>query len=291
MTARARPGPPNLLRDARVYLSGPMDFVGNRKVEKEFGWRNRMGQFLRQLDVTVFDPWFKPEVYGLHEYGREGENTTTDREKWTFDSTRDGSAKRGDLAGTYWPTLHIDLRMVDTADFLVAYVPTNIYSVGTPHEIILARQQRKPVLFVSPPVSFPSLDDLKEHLQARKDDDGLKLLEQLSGEVPIKSNEPGIPSLWYMPLIDTESFFDGFGFEAYRGAFGWTTEIAIDQREKNHPPRRPLLPFIESLNNQLPKKWSRARQDYVDNDDWFLWNLEKLEGKTGANLKDVHQSQ
>jgi hypothetical protein len=44
----------------------------------------------------------------------------------------------------------MDLRMVDTSDFIVAYVPTNVYSVGTPHEIILCRSERKPVLFVSP---------------------------------------------------------------------------------------------------------------------------------------------
>jgi hypothetical protein len=30
---------PNLLRDARVYLSGPMDFVADRETERKFGWR------------------------------------------------------------------------------------------------------------------------------------------------------------------------------------------------------------------------------------------------------------
>ena len=48
-----------------------MDFVASRAAEKQFGWRNRMSQFLQGLGVTVFDPWFKPEVRGLHEYGRE----------------------------------------------------------------------------------------------------------------------------------------------------------------------------------------------------------------------------
>lgn len=285
-----RLGPPNLLRDSRVYLSGPMDFVGDREIEMKFGWRNRVGEFFRELDVTVFDPWFKPEVYGLHEYGREGQSTTTDRDKWTFDPSPVGSATRGDLAATYWPTMHIDLRMVDTADFLVAYAPTNIYSVGTPHEIILARQQRKPVLFVSPPVSFPALKALEDHLDVQKDAKGRDLLRKLAGEVPIKINEKGIPSLWYMPLIDSESFFDGFGFEPYRTKFGWSTELPLDQREKEHPPKRPLLPFLESLNNRLPQKWSRTLKKYVPNDDWLLWNLEKLEGKAGANLSAVHQS-
>jgi hypothetical protein len=60
-----------LLQGARVYLSGPMDFVASRKVEKHFGWRNRVSDFLQKMGVTVFDPWFKPDVRGLHEYGRE----------------------------------------------------------------------------------------------------------------------------------------------------------------------------------------------------------------------------
>ena len=36
-----------LLQGARVYLSGPMDFVASRAVEKQFGWRNRVSQFLQ----------------------------------------------------------------------------------------------------------------------------------------------------------------------------------------------------------------------------------------------------
>jgi hypothetical protein len=58
--------------------------------------------------------------------------------------------------------------MVDTSDFVIAYCPTNVYSVGTPHEIVLCRQQRKPVLFVSPQVTFDSLDGLRAHLRQRE---------------------------------------------------------------------------------------------------------------------------
>src|SRR2546427_13152519 len=60
-----------LLEGARVYLSGPMDFVASGAAEKQFGWRKRVGEFLQTMGVTVFDPWFKPDVRGLHEYGRE----------------------------------------------------------------------------------------------------------------------------------------------------------------------------------------------------------------------------
>lgn len=59
-----------LLRGARVYLSGPMDFVADREDEKKNGWRARIGNVLRDLGAIVFDPWNKPEVRGLHEYGK-----------------------------------------------------------------------------------------------------------------------------------------------------------------------------------------------------------------------------
>ena len=65
----ASPDKDGLLQGARVYLSGPMDFVASRAAEKQFGWRNRVSQFLQFAGVTVFDPWFKPDVRGLHEYG------------------------------------------------------------------------------------------------------------------------------------------------------------------------------------------------------------------------------
>jgi hypothetical protein len=261
----------NLLKGSRVYLSGPMDFVASRAAEQKFGWRNRVSEFLGRLGVTVFDPWYKPGVRGFHEYGLESEKSTKGRESWSFASGKKGAAARASCSEIFWPTLHIDLRMVDTSDFIICYCPTNIYSVGTPHEIILARQQRKPVLFVSPHVEFPALKQLREHLQPA-DPKGLKLLQKLESEVPIKANPLGIPSLWYMPLVASDGFFDGFGFGDYRKRFGWK-EIPLDANEQRHRPRRPLFPFLEKLGRRLPKKWDRRLHDFVPDDDWMLWDL------------------
>jgi hypothetical protein len=269
-----RVGRPKLLQDARVYLSGPMDFVADRADEKKYGWRNRVGEFLRRFGVTVFDPWTKPEIRGLHEFGKEDEKTTEQRDEWTFRRGRAGAAARAACADAFWPSLHTDLRMVDTSDFIVSYCPTNIYSVGTPHEIILCRQQRKPVLFVSPYVDFPSYDNLKAHLEARRDARGLTLLETLKAEAPIKDNPTGAPSLWYVPLVGSEHFFDGFGFAEYRRAFKWRA-IALDAHEERHPPKKPLLPFIAALNARLPKKWDRGRRRFAPNDDWLFWKLSR----------------
>jgi hypothetical protein len=172
--------------------------------------------------------------------------------------------------------------MVDTSDFTIAYCPTNIYSVGTAHEIILSRQQSKPVLFVSPPVTFPIFDQLCDHLQ--DDPEGAALLEKLADEVPIKPNPRGIPSLWYMPLIGSGNFFDGFGFAPYMERFDWKPS-AIDEREAKHPPQHPLLPFLEKLAQEVPKRWDSKLRKYVTNDDWLLWELDSTAEK-GETVTD-----
>lgn len=261
----------NHLKGSRAYLSGPMDFVASRAKEKKFGWRNRVGKFLKSYGVTVFDPWNKPEIRGMHEYGKEDINTIKTREQWTFAKGEKGIKARGECAASFWETLHIDLRMVDIGDFVIAYCPTNIYSVGTVHEVAFARQQRKPVLFVSPPVKFPTLEKLAKELAGNPK--ALKLLEELKTELPIKENEKGIPSLWYMPLVGSESFFDGFGFsdKKYRRKFKWTLETELDERESRHPPKRPLLPFLDSIaSGNFPKRWDHRTKKLVQNDDWLL---------------------
>ncbi|HSW44527.1 MAG TPA: hypothetical protein VLM89_03045, partial [Phycisphaerae bacterium] len=192
----------NLLKGARAYLSGPMDFVASRTHEKAYGWRNRMRQFLTHYGVTVFNPWHKPLVRGLGEYGEEDQRNAELKRIWTFKPDPDGAQARAQVSAGYGKTVHIDLRMVDISDFVIAYCPTNIYSVGTPHEIIVATQQHKPVLFVSPPVGFPALARLRQ--RAAGDPELKQLLGELEREVPIHENPGGIPSLWYVPIVGSE---------------------------------------------------------------------------------------
>src|SRR6187455_2049730 len=100
----------HFLRGARVYLSGPMDFVASRADEKKLGWRNRIGDFLREHGAIVFDPWFKPGVRGAQQYGLEDLHTIDVREEWTFAPGQVGDEKRAQCAEKFWETLHIDLR-------------------------------------------------------------------------------------------------------------------------------------------------------------------------------------
>lgn len=192
----------NILRGTRVYLSGPMDFVGSRVVEKYLGWRALLTPILRALEITVLDPWNKPRVRGHGEYGREGvlpSKADYEKDFWT------NAATRARFEKDFWETVHIDCRMTDVSDFLISFVPTNIYSVGTVHEIVLARTQFKPVLFVSPPVRydfFPELAALPEDVR------------QALAFYGLKENPQGIPSQWYGNIVGGHNMFDGFGWEA-----------------------------------------------------------------------------
>jgi hypothetical protein len=262
----------NILSGATVYLSGPMDFVASRAEEKRTGWRNRVSQFLQAFGTTIYDPWNKPDVVGMPHYGKEDEFSTEKRYKWTFEDSPEGDRIRAGMDVEFWSTMHIDLRMTDISDFLIAYCPTNIYSVGTVHEIVMARLQRKPVLFVSPPVVFPSLEELEQHLKSKGDSQGTKLLDKLSTEVPLRPNPAAIPSMWYMTLLDGHYFFDGFGFARYMKKFNWE-HGELDDREEKFPPKRPLLHYLEKLNHEIPLKYDMEQKKYVENVDWLVFNL------------------
>ncbi len=126
---------PNLLRNTRVYLSGPMDFVASREAEKKFGWRNRVSEFLQEFGVTVFDPWFKPEIQGVKEYGREDETTAKVRAQWSFDPSEKGANALGPAALTI-----SGLRCTWTYAWLIQ--ATSSSRMSQPTSIALGRRTR-----------------------------------------------------------------------------------------------------------------------------------------------------
>ena len=109
--------------------------------------------------------------------------------------------------------------------------------------------------------------ELEGHHQA------LNLLKKLKDELPIKENERGIPSLWYMPLVSTEGFFDGFGFNDKKHAdkFKWQMGSVLDERELRCPPKRPLLQYLETIvSGHFPKKWDHRSKELIPNDEWLI---------------------
>ena len=190
----------SILEKTRCYLSGPMDFVGSRVIEKYLGWRAILTPILKAFSIRVLDPWNKPMIRGHENYGQEGivpNKEQYERDFWTNAGTR------AQFERDFWETVHIDLRMTDISDFVISFVPTNIYSVGTVHEIIVARNQRKPVLMVSPPIKydfFPELANLPDNVKRALKFYGLK------------ENPQGIPSQWYGNIVGGQNMFDGFGW-------------------------------------------------------------------------------
>lgn len=269
----------HILDSATVYLSGPMDFVGpapaDRAAEREKGWRRRVAQFLLEYGTTIYDPWDKPEVAGMPHYGKEDEYTASRRNEWVYGDDEAGVKKRDELAGVYWPTMHIDLRMTDLADFLIAYCPTNIYSVGTVHEIAVARSQHKPVLLVTPHLEMSAGAELREHLAG--DARGTELLDRMRQESPSVPNKDAVPSLWYMAMIGNEDyFFDGFGFAAYRERMQWEWYGPLDEREERQPPVRPLLPYLEKLDQAVPTRYDSQAGGEVENPEWLIFTDEDV---------------
>lgn len=266
----------SLLDGSTVYLSGPMDFIMSRKEEAEHGWRSRISDVLDAWGVRVFDPWYKPAVRNLGKYGLEDETSTKARQEWTFEDTPQAARKRSEITGDFWPVMHIDLRMVDLSDFVIASCPTNLYSVGTPHEIVVARQQRKPVLLVSPPVRYPLIKKLRRELKDRPE--LVELLDAVKSEVVVRDNLTGVPSQWYMTLVGSESFFDGFGWEPYMKEFGWERNYLDEREAGKNKPQRALLPYLDELRHGVrPQRWDRDLDGYRDNDDWLLLEKEAEE--------------
>ncbi len=192
----------NILEKTRCYLSGPMDFVGSRVIEKYLGWRAILTPILRCFSIRVLDPWNKPMIRGHDKYGQEG--VLPNKEQYEADFWTN-AATRVRFERDFWETVHIDLRMTDLSDFVIAFVPTNIYSVGTVHEVIVARQQQKPVLLISPPIRF----DYFPALAALSDEEKGAL--KFAG---FRENPQGIPSQWYGNIVGGRNMFDGFGWEA-----------------------------------------------------------------------------
>lgn len=117
----------------RTYLVGAMDRVPDGGVE----WRERITPRLHDLGVIVYNPCNKPIA---DPKVLENEDTRARinklREAKCFDTLR----------GDYGSIRTVDLRMVDTSDFLIANIDIDAHACGTYEEITTANRQKKPIL-------------------------------------------------------------------------------------------------------------------------------------------------
>ena len=254
----------------------------NAPTKRKLGWRNRVGDFLRYLEATVFDPWFKPAVRGLRGIrpGRPQHHRRASRAGPSSPARR-ATRPASKCAEQFWETLHIDLRMVDTSDFTVAYVPTNIYSVGTAHEVILTRLQLKPVLFVrNPAVEFPDARPVPGTICASRETRRAARMLDLrlaTTRLPIKPNPRGIPSL----MVHAAHRRDVFRWLRVRGVhreISAGTRSPWTRRKNATRPQNPAAcrTWSTLARRRCPSVGTTSLSEYVTNDDWLLWDLENI---------------
>lgn len=123
-----------LLKDHKCYLSGPMDRVS---WEDATNWRTSVKKYLWDLSIGVLDPCDKP-VRGHEESPEWRSHINQLKDDGDFDKVADEMKE----------VCRYDLRMVDVADFIIAYIDMDSHMCGTYHEIFEGIRQRKPVLIV-----------------------------------------------------------------------------------------------------------------------------------------------
>jgi nucleoside 2-deoxyribosyltransferase len=124
----------NHLKLSRAYLAGPIDHAHDDGI----GWRDKAKSYLSDMDVVVLDPTHK-SFYGKNlpeEVGEEKKILMQLKEEGRFDELRERMKI----------IRHIDLRMTDIADFVIAKIDLSIPMCGTWEEIFNANRQKKPVL-------------------------------------------------------------------------------------------------------------------------------------------------
>ena len=97
------------LKNLRCYLAGPIDHADDDGV----GWRNEITSWLQTKDVIVLDPCDKPIK---NSYFSEIEE-----EKLKMMELK-STGRYYELTRRMKEIVHMDLRMVDVADFLIVYL-------------------------------------------------------------------------------------------------------------------------------------------------------------------------
>lgn len=131
MTKEAKPKTPNLLRDKRTYLAGPIEHVSQ---EEATAWRSEIAPRLREFGVRIFDPCLSPE----EDVAVQRRYITELKKARRFDALRYKMKK----------VVRQDLRCIDLVDFVIVHLPPGVQSSGTLHELIEADREHKPTLLV-----------------------------------------------------------------------------------------------------------------------------------------------
>ena len=116
------------LDNKKVYLSGPIQYDTSN-----INWRIEPVKILKEkFKLDVFDPFSDP------------------KQQW-LPILKEAKEKRDykTIATIAKDFVRKDLAVVDRSDFIIAYVPAKVPTIGTVHEIINSNNSKKPTLLVS----------------------------------------------------------------------------------------------------------------------------------------------
>lgn len=120
----------NYLKDKSAYLCGPIKNASDDGV----GWREEITPFLNELGVTVLDPCKK--ISKNSEIGEQKANFTELILQENWDKLKE----------SFWPIVRHDLRSVDQSDFIIFNYDTDVQTVGSIHELVVANFEKKIIL-------------------------------------------------------------------------------------------------------------------------------------------------
>lgn len=121
----------NRLHHTRGYLCGAMDRVSDGGEE----WRISLQKELADLGIFWLDPTHKPIDIGIEDADNRAK---VERLK--------AEGRFEEASDAYKSVRHVDLRMVDIADFLVVNIDLDVHACGTYEELFLANRQKKPII-------------------------------------------------------------------------------------------------------------------------------------------------
>ena len=128
-TTKRRKKTVNKLKEAIVYLSGPID----KAADLGKGWREEFIKKAKHLKMQIIDPCNKPASF-VHEVKGDVRTVTVLR----------NSKKWEELQAFVKQFRREDLRFTDASDFLVVYIDPDVPSYGTLDELFTAEDQKKP---------------------------------------------------------------------------------------------------------------------------------------------------
>ncbi len=125
----------NKLRNLRAYIAGPIEYIDTSQDHKQNSFKDMIRIFLESKGVQVLDP---------KRIGFQGISEISNRQ--ALFAEKDYTEVRRQMK----LIVRKDLRCVDISDFIIVYLPKDVRTTGSIHEIVEADRQKKPVLLLCP---------------------------------------------------------------------------------------------------------------------------------------------